>query len=169
MTRSRRPEVIEEARSLARSHDYDRALKLLDTLSDEDPDDPEVWRSRAYVFDHKGDPLSAAVEISRAIALQDREPDLFFTRARYYMMSDRFREAVGDLTTTLALCDDYQSDYYREAAHLLRAYCHVRLSMADAALEDCVKVRDDAVMGGVGRLVSKQEILRLCHELSGKP
>ena len=115
--------AIEEAKALARSFQYEDAFKLLDRLIEESPSDPIVRLCRAYVFDHKGDPEAAAWEISQAIVLHDREPDYFLTRARYYMMSGRFEDALKDLTTTLTLCDEHRSDYYREAAHLFRAEC----------------------------------------------
>jgi tetratricopeptide (TPR) repeat protein len=155
--------TIQQARALAKDCQFEAAFKLLDTLLQENPEDAEVWRTRAYVSDAEGNPQGAIHDITEAIARHDREPDYFFTRARYRMMCGEYRDAADDLTITLKLCDDFQSDYYREVAHLLRADCYAHLSMFREALSECQHVRDDATLGGIGRLVSRRDVLKLCE------
>jgi tetratricopeptide (TPR) repeat protein len=152
---------VEAVKRLIDSNRLTEAHGAARKLVEDFPGDPEAWRYRAHVFALRGQHEEAASNMTSAIELAPNEPHYHWTRGKYFLEAGKNDAAVADLTRTLQLCDEHKSDYYREAALLLRAEAHLRLGRFDDARRDCGAVRDDATIW-VGSLRSKQAILAEC-------
>jgi tetratricopeptide (TPR) repeat protein len=100
--------------------------------------------------------------VVKSIELGADEPDHFFTRGRLLFKAERYREAVTDFTRVLELCEKYNSDYYRDAAHLFRADAYVRLTEFAKAKADCDRVSDKGPVW-TDQLRTKESILADCR------
>ena len=152
---------IREIKRLADNDRLDEARARADQLVADFPNDAEAWRCRSHIFALEGNHKEAVKDISTSIERNPNEPHYFWTRAKYLLELGDSGAAVEDLNTTLRLCDQHGSDYYREAAYLLRAEAYLRLKRFDDARRDCNNVRDDATLW-IGALRSKKAILAEC-------
>src|ERR1051325_1700360 len=83
---------IKAAKDLAREQKYEESLNALDSLIEQNSDNPSVWTawvSRGYVNDCKGSLGTAISDLTEAIRLAPPEPDNFFTRGRYLFRAKR--------------------------------------------------------------------------------
>jgi tetratricopeptide (TPR) repeat protein len=152
---------VEEVKRLIDTNRLNEASVAAKKLIEDFPGDPEAWRYRAHVFAVRSQYREAVKDISSAIELAPSEPHYYWTRGKYLLEIGDNQAAITDLTKTLQLCDEHKSDYYREAALLLRAEAHLRLGHYDDARQDCAGVSDDATIW-VGSVRSKQAILADC-------
>ena len=146
---------------LARKEAYDEALRRVDQLIAESPEEPWTWRTRAYVNSRQGNADAAIADVSQAIARGEKEPDFVYTRGIFFFQVGRYREAVSDFTKVIELSDLHGSDYYREGAYFFRADSYVRLKEFAKAKDDCLHVRDE-MSTWTDRLRTKAEILADC-------
>ena len=160
MINVRTTEIVARAKALAKSDNHGSADSLLTELLQNTRDDPTVWVARAFVRELARDLGGAERDMTEAIALQDGEPDYFFTRGRYRLALNQIDGAIADFSLTLELSMRLNSDYYREPAQLARAEAHLRLGLLDKARADCALVSNaDMTWPGVR---SKTEILARC-------
>lgn len=155
---------IKSAAAVAREGRYDEAVSALEKLTTEVGNCPEaapIWASLAYVHKRKGDIHQALQHISTAISLLDKEPAHFFKRGRYLFELGRYVESEADFTKVLQLCDQYQSDYYRSAAHFARADARLKQRKYTEAMEDLNHIPDDDAMW-TDHLRTKAEMLAEC-------
>jgi tetratricopeptide (TPR) repeat protein len=161
---------LQEIEPWCRRREYDVALRLCNKLLDEHPHSREALWSRAFIFGGMGDTESAIGDLTRIIALRSEEPCYFTERAHRLIDAGRYAEAVEDLTETLRLCDQWDSDHYRAVAHFVRAYAYLRLGRPNDALADCHHVRDGFSWWIEHGLRTKAEITAEAKAmLSGKP
>lgn len=146
---------------LARKENYVEAIRRVDQLIREYPDEPWTWRTRAYVNSRQGNEDEAISDLSNAIERSDNEPDFYYSRGIILFEEGRHREAVSDFTKVIELSDLHGSDYYREGAYFFRADSYVRLKEFARAKDDCLHVRDD-MRTWTDRLRTKAEILADC-------
>jgi Flp pilus assembly protein TadD len=73
-----------EIDELVRAERYDSALERLEELTRQYPNEPSIWRTRAYMNSHQGNTEDAIDDVSKAIELCDLEPDYYFTRGRLF-------------------------------------------------------------------------------------
>src|SRR6267143_1063798 len=126
-------------------------------------DYPIVGRKSACVNSHRAHNEAAITDVSKAIAICDKEPDYFYTRGILFFGEGNYRDAVADFTKVIELCDYHKSDYYREEAYFFRADAHVRLKEFERAKADCHYVRD-GIRTWTDRLRTKTEILAECQQ-----
>lgn len=133
--------LLDEADTLARSDKYSDAMRLIDKLAEDNPEEAWIWRTRSYVSSRQGKIETAIDDISQAIAKCNTEPDFFYTRGILFFEQKQFREAVADFSQVIALCDLHGSDYYREGAFFFRADAYTRLKQYRDAESDCRHIR----------------------------
>jgi tetratricopeptide (TPR) repeat protein len=152
---------IAEIKRLADADRLDEASAAVQAFVAEFPGQAEAWRYRAYVLALRGQHRDAVKDMTSAIGLNSREPHYYWTRGKYLLDLGDNEAAIKDLTETLRLCDEHSSDYYREAAHLLRAEAYLRLGRPEEARRDCESVSDNATIWA-GSIRSKEAILADC-------
>src|SRR5574340_918665 len=135
---------VQEVKRLADADRLDEAVASAEALVTDFPTEGEAWRCQAYVFALRGEHERAIGAISSAIKRNSVEPHYYWTRGKYLLEAGDNEAAIRDLTETLRLSDEQNSDYYREAAYLLRAEANLRLRRYDNARRDCERVRDEA-------------------------
>jgi tetratricopeptide (TPR) repeat protein len=90
------------------------------------------------------------------------EPHYYFMRGWKRLRLNQLNDAVADFSKTIALSDEYKSDYYRDPAYLARAEAYLRLGRMDEAAADCERVAN-AEMTWPG-VRSKNSILATCRQ-----
>jgi tetratricopeptide (TPR) repeat protein len=152
---------ISEIEKLA-SEDDPSAFSKAAVLIGEYPNDPRVWSLRAYVLARQESFAAAIEDLSKAIELSLPEPVYHFDRGRYFLRMGDSSSAVNDFSVGLDLCDKYDSDYYRETFHFLRADALLSLGKKDEALWDLSHVSDEFVLWTT-ELRSKEQLVALCY------
>ena len=150
----------EHIRRLVSEGRSDQALTECDGRIAADPQEPMLYRARAYARAQARLLLEAIDDLSIVVDLDPGEPRDYFTRGRYRLMLGDNSGAVADLTKTLDLSRELASEYYVDEAYLYRAEAHLRLRDYDRALEDIRSARtvdDDDVIWTDTR-TSKREI-----------
>jgi tetratricopeptide (TPR) repeat protein len=133
-------ELIEKARSLARSGKYEDAEQILHELRALHPQEAEILAACAFVCSQRGDTEAAIAAASEAIAIRPNEPAYFFTRGRHHFSSRRYIEAVDDFSDTIRLCQFHNNNYYEMTAYFFRADAFLRLGDIERARADCAHV-----------------------------
>ncbi len=147
---------------LVESRNIEAALELADELVDENPHEPEAWAKRAFVNAMQVRHSDAIHDISQAISLSNSEPEYFYFRGRQYLAAKDYNRAISDFTRTLELCESWDSEYYKEPAHFMRAEAYVKLKRYDDARNDCRHISDDFVVF-IDSPRSKKDILDECN------
>jgi tetratricopeptide (TPR) repeat protein len=152
---------LKKITDLARAENYEAALRRIDQLAAEWPNEPKIWAERAFVNERQGDREAALCDLARTIALCNDEPHHFYIRGILLFQLGRYDEAICDFTKVLELCDYHKSNYYRSPAHFFRADAYLRLKQYKKAKADCEHVRDD-MCTWTDRLRTKADILAEC-------
>jgi tetratricopeptide (TPR) repeat protein len=150
--------LLESVGEKIEAKEYEHAVKMLDDFASRQGFNAEILRQRGHVNALCKNFNAAVVDLSRAIDLNEMEPDYFYTRGRYLVRLANYREAVKDFSRVLELCDYYKSDYYRVPAHFFRADAYLKLGQFESALEDCKYIPDD-FQTWTDQLRSKRDIL----------
>ncbi|HVJ90912.1 MAG TPA: DUF3658 domain-containing protein [Labilithrix sp.] len=137
------------------------AFEEIAKLAEQYPEKPKVWCTLACAHEARGDHAAAIAAVTRAMALDAREPGLFLDRGHYALNAGDYERAAADFSQGLALHDEPNWDFYCEMLHFMRAAAFYRLGKKAEALADLAHVRDDYVLWK-GELWSKLELLVLC-------
>jgi tetratricopeptide (TPR) repeat protein len=147
--------LILKAKELARKDDFEGSMSLANELAERFLNETRVWSLRGYLHGRNRNYTQAVADLTRAIEINAEEStklgpdtgvltsvDLFFNRG-----ADRFalgddESAVDDFTRGLELCDQLNSDDYRETLHFWRAEALLRLGKKSEALSDLARVTD---------------------------
>ena len=149
---------LEEARRLAQGSDYVAAIKQLDELAVDYPNDPWIFSTRAYVNARQGDYQAAIEDMSFAISKRHDEPHFHYRLGQYqFRIGDR-HSAIKSFTNTIALCDKFDCDYYRGPAYFFRAETYLMMGQPGRALADCAKI-PDGMKTWTNRVRTKADIL----------
>lgn len=143
--------------------DEPAALAAAVKLTEQYPDEPDVWRTLAYIYALDENDAGAIAAMTRAIQLAPRKPTFFFYRGWYLLGSGDYEAAIVDFGQGLLLCDELNDDYNRESLHFLRAEAYFQLGRKAEARADLEHVRDDAVSYTI-EVRSKAELSALCAE-----
>jgi tetratricopeptide (TPR) repeat protein len=154
--------LISEAKDLANSGERQEALSLANELIEHYPREARVWSLRAYIYGLTANYEAVFADLSHAIKINPMEPDFFFHRGRYGLITGQNQAAFDDLTKGIELCDYYKNEYYRETLLFMRAEALVHLNRKDEALSDLALVRDDFTIW-TSRLRTKAELVAECR------
>jgi tetratricopeptide (TPR) repeat protein len=143
--------------------DAPAAFEDIARLAQQYPEEPKVWRTLAYAHEARGDHAAAIAAVTRAIALDAREPGLFLDRGYYALNAGDYERAVADFSQGLDLHDEPNWDYYHDVLRIMRAAGFYRLGKKAEALADLAHVRDAYVLWK-GENWSKAELSALCGE-----
>jgi len=148
--------------ALVKSEKHHEALLLIDDLLVNSPENPWLWRYRAYIHSMAGASEAALDEMNKAISFDLEEPDFYFTRGRILFELGRFNDAVDDFTKVVELGLADKNDYYLEAAYIHRADAYTRIGEFQKARLDCQHIRDHTRLW-TDRLRTKADILGECR------
>ena len=154
--------ALDEVKTLALAEKYEEAIRRVDELVINYPNNPLIWRKRAYVNSLLGHIEAAIADVSRAISMCDIEPDFFFTRGTLFFGKKSYKDAVSDFTKVIWLCDYHKSDYYRGMAYFYRADAYFRLKEFENAKADCQHL-EDGMRGWTDMVRTKEDILTDCQ------
>jgi tetratricopeptide (TPR) repeat protein len=137
------------------------AFEDIERLAEQHPQEPKVWRTLGCAHEAKGDHAAAIAAVTRAMALDAREPGLFLDRGYYALNARDYERAVADLSQGLDLQDEPNWAYYHDVLRVMRAEGLFRLGKKAEALADLSHIRDAYVLWK-GELWSKEELAALC-------
>lgn len=153
---------LEQVSELARNDQYEDARRLCEALIEEFADDPEPLAKLAYVNAREGNYAEAVADITRAIELNSREPDYFYSRGRYRLAIGAADDAVIDFDQVIQLCVEHKNTYYLEPSRYFKAEALARAGRIEDALSALEAVSDDFETWDNG-LTSKGELIRRCE------
>jgi len=158
---------LEQVSELARKDQYEDARRLCEELIVEFADDPEPHAKLAYVHAREGKYAEAVTDITRAIELNSRESDYFYSRGRYRLAIGEADDAVTDFDQVIRLCAEYQNSYYLEPSRYFKAEALARAGRVEDALLALEPVSDDFETWDNG-LTSKRDLKRRCLAAKGQ-
>jgi tetratricopeptide (TPR) repeat protein/tRNA A-37 threonylcarbamoyl transferase component Bud32 len=112
--------------------DYDRTLELYDRMRGLMADKARVYMKRAETYEEMNRRADALREQDRAVALNTKNPEAYYWRARLHTAAGHYLQARDDYTATLAL-EPRAWNVLRDRAVL---NC-LNLKDFDASLDDC--------------------------------
>lgn len=152
---------LRTAEQLARKCDIEAALAVLNEVIAEAPGEMRAWTLRAFVDELAENHSAAREDLTRAIQIEAKEPNLFYTRGRMaYLMAD-FHAALADFNEGVRLGKLHQNDYYEQELYFWRAATLVAIGDVDRAREDLTHVNDGFCTWTNG-LLSKADLLAQC-------
>lgn len=140
---------VEEA-LVAKEHE--KVVELCDALEGRFPDEFKIYYYRARSKRAQSDVEGAIKDLSRAIALEPREPGLFFLRGVWTMSAGDHRAALVDMQSAIERDEALGSTYYRDAAKFARAVAFLLLGDAEQALRECVGLPENMTLFLAGRV-----------------
>lgn len=164
MTNSYLKKVISKVEGLARAGRQEEAMNLASEMIERHPESMDVWSLRAYLHGRSGNYSEAIADLTRAIEINPLEPHLFYDRGLKHLAQNDFEAAVLDFGKGLNLCEYYNSDYYREPLHFLRAEAFCKLGKKHEALRDLERVQT-TFTSWTYKLRTKAELLEECNRL----
>lgn len=128
--------LLDEADRFNNNGEQDRAIKLLDQVVQQDPNNPMVYMSRAVVLGEQKKYTEATRDLTRAIELSPKEPAFYYLRANSYIVgqstySGSFSLALRDANKAIQLNPEFADAYN------LRGFIHKYYT------KDCFKALED--------------------------
>ena len=134
--------MLKSAFYLTEKGKYSEALDVVNDVISERPEWFQGYHEKAKVYARQKLWGYAIELIGEAIRLNEREPMLYFSRARWLIQSRLFIEAIDDLSRLIELEEELNDTYYLEAAFFFRALASSYLGRQKDVLVDCQKVQD---------------------------
>ena len=128
---------LNRAKKLIEVRRHVEAIKLLDELAADQPDQFEVYFQRAMAKDGLGRHGEALVDLDFAIRLQPIEPALFYFRGRFLIEQLRYADGIADMDRTIVTDMALDSDYYASSARFIRAVAYFLGGDLKRAREAC--------------------------------
>jgi tetratricopeptide (TPR) repeat protein len=153
--------VLSRAEEAADRKDYQFAEQLCDELLALEPMNTGALRLKAFALAMRQD-LTSAIDVSNSLIEADSkksEPSDYFDRGRWLLETGRFNEAIADFSKVIELCEQYEDNYYLDAALLYRAIGHVSNSQGSQAIADLTGVDQDSSAFALGKVYTKDSIL----------
>jgi tetratricopeptide (TPR) repeat protein len=132
-------------------------------LAEQRPNEPEVWRLRAYAHATEGDWDSSVAAITRMIEVTPPHPRMYFIRGHYEHSRGNLQAALADFDHAVALAKELHEEDGLEQLYFMRADVLASLGRKAEARADLAHVQDGYV-GRTNRIRSKAEILEDCEE-----
>ncbi len=132
-------------------------------LTEQYPEEWEVWNTLAYANKWKKDYSAAVNAMTCAMDLRPRRPALHFTRGGYSLMAGDYKGAIADFTEGLARGNHLEREPYREVLYFLRAEAFFQLGRKAEARADLEHVEEDCTFWTI-QVRSKAELVALCAE-----
>jgi len=139
------------------------ALERAEQLTEQYPEEPEVWRTLADVHATMGDWDSSVAAITRMIEVTPPHPRMYFYRGHYEHKRGNLQAALADFNQAVALAKELQEEDGWEQLYFMRADVLAALGRKAEARADLAHVPDGYV-GRTNRIRSKAEILEDCEE-----
>jgi len=136
-------QTLKRAKGLAEARHHADAIKLLDGLAAEQPDEFEIYFQRGLAKDGLGERESAIADLDLAIGLQPTEPALFYFRGRFRIESSQYAAGIADMDQTIITDLALGSEYYASSARLIRAVAYLLAGDLKRAREACVGLPRD--------------------------
>ncbi len=155
-------DLIFKADEMARNQDVPGAMALANQLLDEYPGEIKVWMLRGYLHELNEEYEQAKADLTHAIGINSREPDLYYNRGRFAYQLGDFQDAVQDFSKGLDLCDFHNNDYYRDELHFWRAATLLNLGDKQGALDDLNRLPED-FSSCTDRPQTKQDLVIACQ------
>ena len=89
--------------SLTEKKKYTEALELVDSVIDDCPERFKPYHEKAKLYARQKLWPEAIDAVSQAIELNNGEPMLYFSRARWHIQNQSFHDAYDDLTRLIEL------------------------------------------------------------------
>jgi len=151
---------IDKASEYINLKKYTIALKMLEKLTIEYPEYYKAYQKIGFIYSLLRQWEKAINFYDEAISRNDKEPMLYFSRARYLMQNGNFKLALLDIDYLLILEHKNNSNYYVETSFFLRGIINFNLGNYKEAILDCKKVRDDFVIYILGEKQSKEFLIK---------
>jgi tetratricopeptide (TPR) repeat protein len=139
------------------------ALERAEQLTEQYPEEPEVWRTLAHVYATKGDWDSSVAAITRMIEVTPPHPRMYFYRGHYEHKRGNLQAALADFDRAVARAKELHEEDGWEKLYFMRADVLAALGRKAEARADLVHVPDGYV-GRTNRIRTKAEILEDCEE-----
>ena len=132
-------------------------------LAEQRPNEPEVWRLRAYAHATEGDWDSSVAAITRMIEVTPPHPRMYFYRGHYEHKRGNLQAALADFDRAVALAKELHEEDGLEQLYFMRADVLAALGRKAEARADLEHVQD-GYTGRTNRIRTKAEILEDCEE-----
>ncbi len=152
-------EHLEKIAAKYRDRDYGAALNLCNEFPVTHPDAYRILFKRAHVHWQLGNRQAAIEDLNVVVDIRSNEPGFRYVRSFFLIDQGDYVGAVDDLTEVLRLGKEAGSDYYREDAQFVRAYCWLKLRKFSEALADCQNVKSGYNTWIEGAIRYKTEIV----------
>ena len=159
---------LDNASKLFDAGSYMQAAELYSTVIAAKTTESTAYSGRARCYYRLGQLNLALAELARAIELAPR-PGTYFTRGRYHLEAGRFHDACVDFSNVLELERELQERPFFEAAAFFRAEANLNLGRFEDALRDCAEIKEDFSLWVLGRVRTRDEIIRDAKAGLGDP
>lgn len=129
-------DLLDQAGRFNNNGEHERAMKLLDQVVQQDPQNPMVYMSRASIWAEQKKYTEAIRDLSRAIELAPKEPVFYYLRGNYYFMDSSMSSnsnalALRDANKAIQLNPEFADAYN------MRGFIHKYYT------KDCFKALED--------------------------
>jgi len=132
-------------------------------FAEQRPNEPEVWRLRAYAHATKGDWDGSVAATTRMIEVAPPHPRGYFIRGHYEHKRGNLQAALADFDRAVALAKELHEEDGLEQLYFMRADVLAALGRKAEARADLEHVQD-GYTGRTNRIRTKAEILEDCEE-----
>jgi len=151
---------LDNASKLFDAKKYAQAAELYSAVIAADMTQPAAYSERARCHYQMGHLDQALADLSRAIELSPRRAAYHFTRGRYYLEAGRFHDACNDFSAVLDLERGNEVRRFSKAGAFFRAEANLKLGRYEEALRDCSEIGEDLGLYVLGRMRTRNEIMR---------
>lgn len=127
------------------------------------PNRYRVFSKLAHIVASAGRNSDAIRVINDAIALDQKQPALWWKLGTYLLNDGSSRDAVDAFSEAISLSEAHSDPYYRQVAYFLRAEAHCRGGNYRDAESDLRNVEDNMFFW-LDRPISKDAILEKCAQ-----
>lgn len=112
---------------------YDSAISLYSAAIEQEPQDKDLYKKRAYCYFENDEKEKALIDYQKALDIDSADAQLYISRADLFKITGRFKDAIDDYTAALRFDPD---NYFLYSE---RADCFIRSEDTLAALKDLQK------------------------------
>ena len=151
---------MENVDRLVKMRRYAEVISLCSNLLDEFPERFEPNFRRAHAWLATGRAELAIDDLTAAIGKNSSEPALFFFRGRWRIELRLVPEGIQDLSESISLERELNSDYYLTSSRLSRAVGYYLIEDLVSASAELSDLPEDATTFLAGRLWKSGDLLK---------
>ncbi len=151
---------LQNAYQYAKAGLYEKGLKICNDFILNHPNERDGYKQRSFILARMERWNDAIEDINTIINIGPIEPDDYFSRGRWNLISGNIDDAIKDFTEVIRIEKDISDHYYTESSFFYRAEANYQAGYYSDAIKDCENVRDGFSVYLMGKQRSKEGILR---------